>query len=139
MQASSRKFTSTTNHTGVSILVALFDFLFSLLFIGLLLIYQQPLMWLEAVFIWPLALVIAVLSTLGLGSWLAALNVKYRDFRYVIPFLVQVVFLSPVLYPVSMLKIPVFAICAGLLANVCSHRTVPIPVDAAGHRSVYFS
>jgi lipopolysaccharide transport system permease protein len=48
------------------------------------------------------------MGTLGPGSWLAALNVKYRDFRYVIPFLVQILFfLTPVIYPVSMLKHPV--------------------------------
>ncbi len=75
-----------------SILVALFDFLMSfILFVGLLLVYQQPISYLAA-FLWPLAVLISIVATLGLGSWLAALNVKYRDFRYVIPFLVQVLF-----------------------------------------------
>jgi lipopolysaccharide transport system permease protein len=50
---------------------------------------------------------ICVVATLGPGSLLAALNVKYRDFRYVIPFLVQVLFfLTPVIYPISLLKYP---------------------------------
>jgi lipopolysaccharide transport system permease protein len=45
---------------------------------------------------------------MGPGTMLAALNVKYRDFRYVIPFLIQVLFfVTPVIYPVSMLKYPV--------------------------------
>ena len=40
-----------------------------------------------------------------MGSFLAALNVKYRDFRYIIPFLVQsLMFLTPVIYPVSILN-----------------------------------
>jgi lipopolysaccharide transport system permease protein len=90
-----------------SILVSLFDFLMAfVLFIALLLYYQQPLSWM-AIILWPVVLLITIIAALGMGSWLAALNVKYRDFRYVIPFLVQVLFfLTPVIYPVSMLKYP---------------------------------
>ncbi|MFY8035782.1 MAG: ABC transporter permease, partial [Cyclobacteriaceae bacterium] len=68
-----------------SILVALFDFLMAfILFVPILLFYQQSVS-LSALVLWPVALIIAIVATLGLGSWLAALNVKYRDFRYVIP------------------------------------------------------
>lgn len=90
-----------------SILVAVFDFLMAFfLFILILIYYQQPVMWL-ALLVWPLALLVSVIATLGMGAWLAALNVKYRDFRYVIPFLVQVLFfLTPVIYPISLLKYP---------------------------------
>jgi len=90
-----------------SILVALFDFLMALiLFIGILVFYQQSVSW-AIIFYWPLAILFSVIATLGLGSWLAALNVKYRDFRYVIPFLIQVLFfLTPVIYPISLLKYP---------------------------------
>lgn len=123
-----------------SILVALFDFFMAfVLFIGLLLIYQQPLMW-QAVFVWPLALVIAVLSTLGLGAWLAALNVKYRDFRYVIPFLVQVVFfLSPVLYPVSMLKIPALQYVLACSPMYAAIELFRYPLTQQAIDPVYFS
>lgn len=91
-----------------SILVSLFDFFMAfVLFAAVLLYYQQPVIW-QAIFIWPLAIVVGVVATMGLGSWLAALNVKYRDFRYVIPFLVQVFFfLTPIIYPISLLKYPV--------------------------------
>ncbi len=90
-----------------SILVALFDFLMAfVLFVALLLYYQQPLNW-QAILLWPIGLIVTIIASLGMGAWLAALNVKYRDFRYVIPFLVQVLFfLTPVIYPVSMLKYP---------------------------------
>lgn len=90
-----------------SILVALFDFFMAfILFVALLFFYQQPVSW-WALLVWPLAVAISIIATLGLGSWLAALNVKYRDFRYVIPFMVQVLFfLTPVIYPVSLLKYP---------------------------------
>ena len=91
-----------------AVLVALFDFLMAFtLFAALLIFYHQPVSWI-AVVMWPLGVLVAIVATLGLGSWLAALNVKYRDFRYVIPFLVQVLFfLTPVIYPVSLLDSPV--------------------------------
>jgi lipopolysaccharide transport system permease protein len=51
----------------------------------------------------PLVLVFAVFAALGPGLMLAALNVKYRDFRYVVPFLVQVgIYASPVAYSTSL-------------------------------------
>ena len=90
-----------------SILVALFDFLMAfILFIPLLLYYDQPVS-VNALWLWPLAILISLVAILGPGSWLSALNVKYRDFRYVIPFLIQVLFfLSPVIYPASILYHP---------------------------------
>lgn len=51
----------------------------------------------------PVIVVIASASAIGVGSLLAALNVRYRDVRYVIPFLVQVwMFISPIVYPISL-------------------------------------
>ena len=48
---------------------------------------------------------LTLVTTLGLGSMLAALNIKYRDFRYIIPFFVQfLLFLTPVIYPVTIIK-----------------------------------
>src|SRR5688500_4023280 len=90
-----------------SILVALFDFLMAfILFVPLLIFYKQPVS-IAAIWSWPFALVISLIATLGPGTLLAALNVKYRDFRYVIPFLVQVLFfLTPIIYPISILKHP---------------------------------
>lgn len=50
----------------------------------------------------PLFLFVTVLTALAIGLWLAALNVRYRDVGYVIPFLMQMwMFASPVAYPVS--------------------------------------
>jgi lipopolysaccharide transport system permease protein len=51
----------------------------------------------------PLLILLAVATALGIGLWLSALNVQYRDVRYVIPFLVQVwLFATPVAYPSSL-------------------------------------
>jgi len=48
----------------------------------------------------PAFLLLAILTALGAGLWLAALNAMYRDVRYVVPFLVQFwMFASPVVYP----------------------------------------
>src|SRR5215467_6406728 len=50
----------------------------------------------------PLLVLIAVLASLGPGLWVTALNVKYRDFRYVIPFIVQFgLYVSPVAFSSS--------------------------------------
>jgi lipopolysaccharide transport system permease protein len=51
----------------------------------------------------PVLLLLAVLTALGVGLWMAALNALYRDVRYVVPFLVQFwMFASPVAYPSSL-------------------------------------
>ena len=54
--------------------------------------------------IWlPFLMLLAVLTALGVGLWLSALNALYRDVRYVVPFLVQFwMFASPVAYPSSL-------------------------------------
>ena len=48
----------------------------------------------------PALLVLAFVTALGAGTWLSALNVEYRDVRYVVPFFVQIwLFVTPVIYP----------------------------------------
>lgn len=91
-----------------AILVSLFDFVIAfVLFIGILIYYGQSVSWIAIIY-WPAAVALAVIATLGLGCWLSALNVKYRDIKYVIPFLIQILFfLTPVIYPISMLKYPI--------------------------------
>ena len=50
-------------------------------------------------------LFIATMLALGVGMWMSALNVKYRDIRYALPFLMQLwMFVSPIIYPASLLK-----------------------------------
>jgi len=89
-----------------SILVSVFDFLIAFfVLIILLVLYQQPVDFLSAIVYWPIGLAITIIATFGPGCLLAALNVKYRDFRYVIPFLVQaLLFLTPVIYPISIVS-----------------------------------
>jgi lipopolysaccharide transport system permease protein len=55
----------------------------------------------------PPLLVLALITSLGVGLWLSALNVEYRDVRYVVPFLVQFwLFSTPIAYPSSLLQEP---------------------------------
>jgi len=85
-----------------SVGAGLIDFAISTVILLLLMWYYDvgwPVWWLLA----P-ALVLAVIFTaLGVGTLLSALNVAYRDFRYVIPFLIQLwMFVTPVVYPASL-------------------------------------
>jgi lipopolysaccharide transport system permease protein len=55
----------------------------------------------------PLFILLAVVTALGVGLWLSALNVKYRDVRHVVPFLAQMwLFATPIAYPSSLLSEP---------------------------------
>lgn len=50
----------------------------------------------------PIAIALTTLLALGVGMWTSALNVKYRDIRFALPFVIQLwMFLSPIIYPPS--------------------------------------
>lgn len=71
----------------------------------LLLIYRLPLS--PTVLLLPLFLLLALITALGFGLWLSALNVRYRDIKQLIPFIVQIwMYLTPVIYPVDLLPAP---------------------------------
>jgi len=60
-----------------------------------------------AVFCLPFLLLLSVVTALGAGLWLSAMNVQYRDVRYAVPFLAQLwMFATPVAYPSSLLQEP---------------------------------
>ncbi len=85
-----------------SILAGLLDFAIAfVVLIGMMLffhIYPAAMI----VFL-PLLVILMVLAASGVGMFLAALNVQYRDIRYAIPFLVQLwMFATPIIYPASM-------------------------------------
>lgn len=73
----------------------------SVLLIGLLIYYGFSPGW-GYLMVLPLV-VLTTLFALGVGIWFSAMNVKYRDVRYALPFLIQIwMFLSPIIYPSSM-------------------------------------
>ena len=88
-----------------STLAALFDFIIGLIiFIVFCVLYKQPISW-AAIVYFPAAILLILLISIGAGTFLAALNIKYRDFRYTIPFLLQVLFFaSQIIYPVHLIK-----------------------------------
>lgn len=89
-----------------SVISGLLDFViaFSVL-LGMMLFYGiRPTM---GVLLLPVFLLLALVTALGVGVWLSALNVEFRDVRYVVPFLTQVwLFATPVVYPSSLLDEP---------------------------------
>ena len=91
----------------------------------------------------PLLILLAMLTVLGVGLWLSALNVFFRDFRFVVPFLIQMwLFLSPVIYPASEIAVrlgslripkwtlglnPLTGVLEGLRWSVLGTATTPWP------------
>jgi len=85
-----------------AVAAGLLDFaIASVLLIPMLIYYHVAVTW--QFLLLPLFALLGTIQALGVGMWLAALNVKYRDIRYAIPFLVQLwLFASPVIYPASL-------------------------------------
>lgn len=86
-----------------SIAAGLVDFCLAfIVLIGMMIYYgQAPSL---AILTLPLFLLLAIFTALGVGMWFSALNVLFRDIRYVIPFLLQVwLFASPVAYSTSLI------------------------------------
>jgi lipopolysaccharide transport system permease protein len=83
----------------VDFVLAFFMLLAMMLYYGL--VPTLNVIWLPAFFI------LALVTSLGVGLWLSALNVRFRDIRYIVPFLVQFwMFSSPIAYPSSLLSEP---------------------------------
>lgn len=83
-----------------SVLVGLFDFIMAFAVFVFYCIFNHVSFKAEAILYFPLAVILTSVATFGTGTLLASLNVKYRDFRYIIPFLIQfLLFITPVIYP----------------------------------------
>lgn len=88
----------------------------------------------------PLFLLLALATSLGVGLWLSALNVEYRDVRYVVPFLTQFwLFATPIAYPSSLLHEPwrtiyglnpMVGVVEGFRWALLGAETVPGPIVA---------
>lgn len=95
-----------------AVLTSSFDFIVSLLlFYGLLIYYtiseEIAISWIKLSFSLLIGYIITVFTAFSLGTFLSAINVKYRDVRYVLPFLIQTLFfITPVMYDTSIIKQP---------------------------------
>ena len=88
-----------------SVLVAFVDFAIAFVIFLVLCLYFKQTVDISAILYLPAGIIVTVLAAAGLGTFLAALNVKYRDFRYAQPFLLQVLFFSSqTIYPLQSIK-----------------------------------
>lgn len=84
------------------VLASLVDFSIAGALLALLMVYYDAALT-PAVFLLPGFVLMAIGLSLGVGLWLSALNIRYRDVRYVVPFLTQFwLFATPVVYPASL-------------------------------------
>lgn len=83
----------------VDFVLAFVVLLFMMAFFGI--VPTKNVIWL------PLLLLLALITSLGVGLWFSALNVQFRDIRYALPFVVQAwMFITPIAYPSSLLSEP---------------------------------
>jgi lipopolysaccharide transport system permease protein len=79
-----------------SVITSLVDFLISLVLMFALMAWYGIVPSINLIFL-PVFILLAFIASFGVGLWLTSLNVKYRDFKHVVPFLVQIgLYLSPV-------------------------------------------
>lgn len=86
----------------------------------------------------PFFVLLAVVTTLGVGLWLAALNARFRDVRYTVPFLTQLwLFMTPIVYPGSLLDDPwrtlyglnpMAGVVEGMRWSLLGTHTTPQPI-----------
>lgn len=88
---------------GAAVAAGLVDFAIAFVILVILMFYYGVAPAWTALML-PVLVMLTVVLALGMGMWLSALNVKYRDVRFALPFLLQLwMFVSPVIYPSSFL------------------------------------
>jgi lipopolysaccharide transport system permease protein len=99
-----------------AVLAGAIDFVLAfVMLLGMMLLSGNlPLMTINVVWL-PLFLLLALVTSLGAGLWFSALNVQFRDVRYIVPFLVQVwLYATPIAYSSTMIKSDVLRALYGL-------------------------
>lgn len=117
------------------------DFLVASGVLVILMIYYGFVPHLIGLLMLPLLLFITFSSAVGLGLFLASINVKYRDVRYILPFFIQLlIFVSPVIYPAGILGKYTILFGINPIAGVISTaRTVLFGVTHISWLSLGFS
>ena len=97
-----------------TVMSGVIDFAISfLVLLGMMLYYGIVPTW-NVVWL-PLFLLLAMTTALGVGLWLSAMNVQFRDVRYTVPFLTQFwMFLTPIAYPSSLIESPLLRTLYGI-------------------------
>lgn len=121
---------------GAAVGAGLVDFAIAFVVLGGLMIYYGVALT-SSLLALPLLLALTALLALGVGMWMSALNVKYRDIRYALPFLIQLwMFASPIIYPASLMPQkwrwvlrlnPLTGIIEGYRASLLGHTAFDWP------------
>jgi len=117
------------------------DFIISMSLMVVLMIWfkQAPTVWALAL---PALVLIIVGTSVGLGLWLSALSVQYRDVRFALPMVVQIgLYVTPVVYPASLVPErfiliysinPMVGVVEGFRAAILGSRAMPLDMIAVG-------
>lgn len=90
------------------------DFVLAFSVLLVMMVYYSIFPTINIVFL-PLLLVLAFMTSLGVGLWLSAMNVQFRDIRYTVPFITQFwLFITPIAYPSSLIKNDMLRLIYGL-------------------------
>lgn len=88
-----------------SVVGGLIDFVLSFIVLFGLMVYYDIYPSFNVLWLLPLLMLLVLATALGVGLWLAAINVYYRDIRYIVPFFTQFwLYLTPVIYPADKLS-----------------------------------
>ena len=112
-----------------AVMAGILDFFIASIFLfGIMIYFHIPLS--LALLLWPILVIPLIFLALGLGMVFSSLNVKYRDIKYTIPFLIQLgLFVTPIIYPVSMLpeKYKIFISLNPMTGIIEAFRSTVIP------------
>lgn len=121
-----------------TLLSGVVDFLLAFVVLLLMMVYFGTVPTSNIVFL-PFFLLLAFVTSLGVGLWLSAMNVQFRDIRYIIPFLTQLwLFITPIAYPSSLIENdllrslyglnPMTGVVEGFRWALLGTETVPGPI-----------
>ncbi len=103
-------------------------FIASIILFGIMVYFHVPLS--LDLLSWPFLVIPLIFLALGLGMIFSSLNVKYRDIKYAIPFMIQLwLFVTPIIYPISILpeKYKIFVMLNPVTGIIEAFRSTVIP------------
>ncbi len=113
---------------------ALLDLFIASIILGFMMVYYGVVPS-AGIFLIPVLVLLTVLNAVGFGLWFSAINVRFRDVQYAVPFLVQIwMFLTPVIYPSSIVGEkyqwilflnPMGGVIEAFRASVLGHTAIP--------------
>lgn len=114
------------------ILVSLVDFLIAFVMLIAVMVFFGKIPHINFLWLVPFGLLIASVGAVGMGLFLAAVNVKYRDIRYALPFFIQMmVFFTPVIYPTNLMR-PALARLMALNPMTAVVESIRVAVSGSG-------